>query len=307
MFHLSSTHSFDIEIAKALGGADPALLIHHINYWIKFNERAGKNFHEGKYWMYQTIQEMSHHFPYLSEKQIRTHLSKLVEMGILIKGNFNKMKMDHTSWYTIDFQKLFTFCPNGQIDFSKREKGSSQMGRAIPDTKTHTETNTNICADSVDAKVPKKSIKEKPLVEKVTRRELVYTSEEEHAKLLKKYGPELLNACYSHLSEWKISKRESDPKVVDKHTCYYRIIKWVAKEVKAGGEKQKLDETKEWEKTNRDLFFMLKKKYFNEMKAIEYSNGFILNKNNGKDLSLKMNPQSFKIALGHIMGAQYNG
>lgn len=305
MYHLSSTHSIDIHIAKGLGSADAAHIIHHINFWIKYNERAGKNFHEDKHWMYQTIEEMSHHFIWLSEKQIRTYLSKLVALGVLIKGNFNKMKMDHTSWYTIDFQKLFTFCPNGQIDLTERAKGSAQTGNAIPDTKTHTKTNTNICADFVDAK-PSKKI-EKPKIEKVKRRELISTSEEEHAKLLKKLGQDLAEKCYDHLDEWKKSKQETEPKVVEKHTDYYRITKWVATEVKKGGEKQKLDETKEWEKTNRDLFFMLKKKYFNEMKTIEYSNGFILNRNNGKDLSMKMNPQSFKIALGHLMGAEYNG
>ncbi len=147
---LSSTHSFDIELARDLGGIELAVLVHHINFWIKFNERAGKNLYEGRYWMYQTIEEMSHHFPYWSEKQIRSYLLKLVEKGIIIKGNFNKSKMDQTCWYTIDFKKIFTICPNGKMEFTKQKNAEDQLGKPIPDTKTNTEkdSKTNIFAQT---------------------------------------------------------------------------------------------------------------------------------------------------------------
>jgi hypothetical protein len=206
-----------------------------------------------------------------------------------------------------NFKKSF-LRPEGQYT-EAQYTGSQDYIKETDNTKET--NNTNICADSVDApipEIPKKSLKkEKPVIEKVLRRELVQTSEEEHEKLIKKYGKELTEQCYDFLNEWKKSKKEAEPKAVDKHTCYYRITKWVAKEVKIGGEKQKLNDTREWEKTNREFFFNLKKKHFNEMKEIEYANGFILNRYTGKDVSIKMNPQSFKIALGHVIGAEYNG
>lgn len=85
----------------------------------------------------------------------------------------------------------------------------------------------NIIAPSkADAKKSSSSI------QKTKRRPNVETSDEEHGKLIKNYGQALTDQAYDHLSEWKTSKAESDPKAVNKHTDYYRITKWVMKELK---------------------------------------------------------------------------
>ena len=61
---------------------------------------------------------------------------------------------------------------------------------------------------------------------RIKRRENIFTSEDEHVKLLVKYGSELTEQCYDDLSEWKKSAR---PSQVGKHTSdYRRITKWVA-------------------------------------------------------------------------------
>jgi hypothetical protein len=90
---------------------------------------------------------------------------------------------------------------------------------------------TNIyCAGKASAKVPRKEVKVVPI--KKERRVNISTSEEEHNKLSEKYGEQFTQLCYSYLSEWKISKEEVDPKSVNKHTDYYRIVNWVAKKLK---------------------------------------------------------------------------
>lgn len=85
-------------------------------------------------------------------------------------------------------------------------------------------------------KTPKKIVNPKkkevkPLVTRIIRREnaltKVETSEEEHQKLLDKYSPEFVEECYDELFNWKTSRIESDPKSVEKHTDYGRIIDWV--------------------------------------------------------------------------------
>ncbi len=131
--HESIHHSFDINLATKLGGVDLAIFYHHISYWIAYNTRTNKNFRDGKYWTYQTFEDLHGHFPYWSIKQLRLIVEKLTKAGILIKGNFNDNRYLHTIWYTIDSQKVESICPNGQIDNSKWENPKSEEGKSIED------------------------------------------------------------------------------------------------------------------------------------------------------------------------------
>lgn len=131
--HESIHHSFDINLATKLGGVDLAIFYHHISYWIAYNTRTNKNFRDGKYWTYQTFEDLHGHFPYWSIKQLRLIVEKLTKAGILIKGNFNDNRYLHTIWYTIDSQKVESMCPNGQIDNPKWENPKSEMGESIED------------------------------------------------------------------------------------------------------------------------------------------------------------------------------
>lgn len=109
----STHHSFDIELATELGSSDQAILMAHISFWIKFNIRKGRNFHDGQHWMYQTQEDILKHFPYWTLKHLRTQIDKLVEKGYLIKGNYNKHPMDKTTWYAIKIKEKITTAENG--------------------------------------------------------------------------------------------------------------------------------------------------------------------------------------------------
>ena len=107
---------------------------------------------------------------------------------------------------------------------------------------------SNICADSVAAPKSKKNTKkEKPIIDRISRRELVNTSVEEHEDLVSKHGQDLIEKCYDALEIWKKSIREKDPKSVDRHTDFYRIKSWVVKKVKEG----ELYATREYKSNNR--------------------------------------------------------
>jgi len=164
----------------------------------------------------------------------------------------------------------------------------------------NTELTINTCAEKNGAKKSKKI--QVPVSDKIERRKLVFTSVEEHDNLLKKFGDPLLNEAYDYLNEWKQSKQETDPKAVAKHTDFYRIKKWVVKDLQKDKAMKNIDESREWEKTNRELFFNLKKKHFDQLKGFEFSNGFILNKSNGKDVCLKMVPSAFQNIMNDFVG-----
>jgi len=100
-------HSFDIEIATELS-IDEAILIHHFQFWISHNKRKGKNLIDGRTWLFQTTLDLIAHFPYYKNiDKIKKILKKLLEKNIIIKGNFNKNKWDHTQWYSFTDENLY--------------------------------------------------------------------------------------------------------------------------------------------------------------------------------------------------------
>src|ERR1700731_2932470 len=95
---MRQSHSFSVELATKYG-PECAILINHFQFWIEQNRATGKNFHDGRTWMYQTQKEISAIYPYWSEKTIFRIIQKLVEFGVIVKGNYNKSSYDRTAWY----------------------------------------------------------------------------------------------------------------------------------------------------------------------------------------------------------------
>lgn len=110
-------HSFNVEIAKDLGIA-PAVILNHLQFWIKHNEANNSHFHDGYYWTYNSRKAYVSIFPYFTEKQIEYALRKLIDGGYIITGNYNKSPMDRTLWYAIT-EKGFTILQNCQMQSSK--------------------------------------------------------------------------------------------------------------------------------------------------------------------------------------------
>ena len=224
-------HTFSVHLAAKFG-IECAILIHHFQHWIEHNKRLGRNFFDGRTWTYQTLKEIAAHYPYLNEFKVCRLLKKLVDAGVLIKGNYNKSKFDQTQWYAFKNEKMFTTLQNCNMDVTEVQNPDDESAIPIPHTKTHTRTNKQTYADQVDASksnFSKKSNSKNPVILRQPRRMLVSTSEEEHQKLVDKYGLSITEKCYDYLQEWKLSKSETDVKSLSKHTDYFRITKWVRK------------------------------------------------------------------------------
>ena len=93
------------ELATILG-LNEAIILQQVHYWLVNNEKAGRNFEDGYYWTYGSYASWKEQFPFWSEKTIKNTILKLEKLGLLISGNFNKMALDKTKWYRIDYQKL---------------------------------------------------------------------------------------------------------------------------------------------------------------------------------------------------------
>ena len=130
--------SFTKELADKVG-LQKAILLEYILYWVMKNARNKRNYHEEKYWTYNTINAYEDEFSYMGGSSIRRYLNSLEEDGWIETGNFNKIKMDRTKWYTIG--KTYIEWINrdssadsqfGHLHLSKMANGFAQSGGTIP-------------------------------------------------------------------------------------------------------------------------------------------------------------------------------
>ena len=133
-------HMFDIEVAERYG-VNAAIIFNNLGFWIEHNRANGTNYHDGRYWTYNSIRAFSELFPYLSARQISSALSKLEEDGLIVTGNFNTSAYDRTKWYAFtDYgDSIYKKC---EMETSKKSNQNGGNVEPIPDI------NTDVITDS---------------------------------------------------------------------------------------------------------------------------------------------------------------
>jgi len=88
-------------------GLNEAIILQQLHYWIEKNKATGVNFRDGRVWTYSSTQEYrDRDFPFWSINTVRRTFDSLANKGFIIKGNYNKLKIDKTLWYSIDYATL---------------------------------------------------------------------------------------------------------------------------------------------------------------------------------------------------------
>lgn len=103
----SKTLIINTDLALVLGDLNEAIVLNQLNYWLGINSKAGKNFIDDRYWVYNSYSDWkAKDFPYWSEKTIQRTFTRLENKGVVVSANYNKLGIDKTKWYTIDTEKL---------------------------------------------------------------------------------------------------------------------------------------------------------------------------------------------------------
>ena len=123
-------HRFDTDIASRYDIVT-AIVLDNLYFWIEKNRINDYNFRDGRYWTYNTKKAMVEWFPYLNERQLDYALKKMVDEGLIIKGNYNENKYDRTLWYAIS-------------DFGYSILQNCKMYNVYTITSTNTVCNTDI-------------------------------------------------------------------------------------------------------------------------------------------------------------------
>lgn len=131
-------HMFDPQIAQEYG-VNAAIIFQNLAYWTEHNRANEANFHDGRYWTYNSVRAFAELFPYLTDKQIRAALKKLEEGGMILVGNYNKSAYDRTRWYALA-EKGLSIYTKGQMNFAYGENENDPEGEPIPDINTDVTT-----------------------------------------------------------------------------------------------------------------------------------------------------------------------
>jgi hypothetical protein len=134
-------------------GVREAVILNSLIFWIAKNKANKLNVHDGRTWTFNSVKAMAELFPYLSAKQVRTSIIKLVDAGAIMKGKYNKNVYDNTSWYALSDEEMINLpLPKGKTDTCPGEKPTlahlgkptlAQMGKPIPVILPYTNTSTN--------------------------------------------------------------------------------------------------------------------------------------------------------------------
>lgn len=139
-------HSFDTDIATQVG-VNGAVIYEAIKWWCAKHKVDGTNHYDGNWWVFNSRRAWCELFPYLSDKNIQTALTKLFDAGLILKGNYNTEKFDRTNWYAIaDKDSLVS-------GDSKLVSRLTSSGQCIDQNRpTNTITSTNITSTSIENK-----------------------------------------------------------------------------------------------------------------------------------------------------------
>lgn len=113
-------------------GLNEAIVLQQLHFFL----RISRNKIGGRSWVYNTINDWQAEFSFWSVKTVQRTIDNLEKSGLVVSTDkFNKMKMDKTKWYTIDYQKLSEILPenektpfgqNDQMETPKKENAFRQ-------------------------------------------------------------------------------------------------------------------------------------------------------------------------------------
>ena len=135
-------HMFDVSVAEMVG-VNAAILFQNIAFWCEHSAANGTNYHDGNYWTYSSNKAFQAIFTYMTGRQIDTALKKLLEAGLIIRGNYNKSAYDRTMWYAIteNGKSIYTKC---KMENHKKGNGKRENVAPIPDISTDETIDINI-------------------------------------------------------------------------------------------------------------------------------------------------------------------
>lgn len=119
-------------------GLGKAIVVNQLNYWLNINEKSHHNFYDGYYWLYFTYEKwVKEDFRFWSSKTLQRILTSLENTGVIVSSTkYNKLKIDNTKWYRIDYdrlQEIIDIVTNKNKDYLTSGQSVSTVWTTCPD------------------------------------------------------------------------------------------------------------------------------------------------------------------------------
>lgn len=168
--------NFDGEFAKE-HGVDEAIMYTYFSYWIAKNKANDKHFYDGYTWTYNSQKALTELFPFWNRAKIQRIIASLENQGLVIKGNYNQLAYDRTTWYALPkFEQ--SLVQNQTVNCSNLNKTTFKNEQPIPInyqlTKQLTTDNKDIVEQGSTVAIPYKEIVD--YLNKKTNKNFKYTS-----------------------------------------------------------------------------------------------------------------------------------
>jgi hypothetical protein len=130
-------------------GLNESIVLQQIHYWNIINEKSKHNFKGGYYWTFNSYDEWTKQFPFWSKSTIQRTIARLEKLKLVVVGNYNRLKIDRTKWYRIDYNALEALetSPFGQIDMTNISDWHQHLSRLtlpLPEINAKTSALTNV-------------------------------------------------------------------------------------------------------------------------------------------------------------------
>lgn len=163
-----TTHCFDVDDAVK-HGVEKAILLYNIKFWLEHNRANNTNFHDGKWWTFNSADAFATLFPYLNSKKISRLLKELENDGVILVGNYNKKGYDRTKWYSTPYHASFPknekwisqIC---EMDIPDLSNAFPKFEQPIPDVNANINSDVNTDKKDIDVEVKKASVKSEKFV-----------------------------------------------------------------------------------------------------------------------------------------------
>ena len=114
-------HHFPPLIAEKYG-VNAAIFLRDIFHWCETNRNNGENFHEGRWWTYQTMKGLCLRHTYWTKNQMEHIIRTCREKGALLSGHFGENQFDRTCWYALTDEALALFgAPSSSSEISEMD------------------------------------------------------------------------------------------------------------------------------------------------------------------------------------------
>ena len=129
-------------LARALGLAD-AVVVQQIHYWLMENARHERNFINGRYWTYNSVESWRKQFSFLTEWGIRYVFDRLKKGGVLETQKLSEDKRDRTLYYTLNYDRIDDLLEQeAEANEESPEKIARCIRNKVPYVYKETETTT---------------------------------------------------------------------------------------------------------------------------------------------------------------------